>query len=353
MSLTNYLQATGNEFAAIAEDGISAGDVTSFIDTGSYSLNALISGSLYGGIGSGKTTGFAAESSVGKTFLALATLKHFLDKNPDGIGIIFESESAISKKMLQERSIDTTRVGVVPVTTVQDFRNQCIKIISNYEKEDPKKRKPLFFVLDSLGMLSTEKEVNDSLEGKTTKDMTRPSLVRGAFRVIILRLGRADIPFVITNHVYADVTSMYGGNVVSGGGGFKYAASTIITMTKAQDKDGDEIKGAIVTCTTAKSRLTQEKLKVKVRILYKGGLDRYYGLCALAEEAGIVKKVSTRFEFVDTGEKAFEKTINNDGAKYWTKSRLDALEKYVNTKFTYDGSRDEDQSEVVDSEAES
>lgn len=334
-SLVDFLKATGNEWAAVADDGIAAGDVEGFYDTGSLALNALVSGSLYGGIPDSKVTGLAAESSVGKTFLALSTLKQFLEDEPEGIGIIFESESAISKKMLQERGIDTTRVGVVPCITLQDFRTSVLKVIDNYEKQPEKQRKPLFFILDSLGMLATQKEVEDALEGKNVKDMTRSSTVRSVFRVITLRLGRSKIPFVITNHVYANVAAMYGGNEVSGGGGFKYACSTILTMTKAQDKDGDEIKGSIVTVTAYKSRLTREKLKIKTRILHNGGLDRYYGLIPLAEEAGLIKKVSTRYEFVDTGEKAFEKAINNNGEKYWTKERLDKLEEYVQQKFKY------------------
>ena len=334
-TLVDFLKATGNEWAAVAEDGIAAGDVEGFYDTGSYTLNALVSGSIYGGLPDSKCTGLAAESSVGKTFLALGALKQFLDDEPEGLAMIFESESAISKKMLQDRGIDTTRVGVIPCTTLQEFRTNVMKVIDNYEQIPEKKRQPLFFVLDSLGMLATTKEVEDALEGKNVKDMTRSSTVRSVFRVITLRLGRARIPFIITNHVYANVTAMYGGNEVSGGGGFKYACSTIITMTKAQDKDGDEIKGSIVTCTAYKSRLTREKLKVKTRILHRGGLDRHYGLIALAEEAGLVRKVSNKFEFIDTGDKAFEKAINNNGEKWWTPERLEKIETYVQGKFKY------------------
>lgn len=348
-TLTDFLKATGNEWAAVADDGIAAGDVEGFYDTGSYTLNALASGTIYGGIPDSKVTGLAAESSVGKTFLALGTLRQFLEDEPEGLAMIFESESAISKKMLQDRGIDTTRVGVVPCTTLQDFRTSVLKVIDNYEKMDAKKRKPLFFILDSLGMLATTKEVEDALEGKNVKDMTRSSTVRSVFRVITLRLGRARIPFIITNHVYANVTAMYGGNEVSGGGGFKYACSTIFIMTKAQDKEADEIKGSIVTVTAYKSRLTREKLKIKTRILHKGGLDRYYGLIPLAEEAGLLKKVSTRLEFTDTGEKAFEKSINNNPEKYWTKERLDVVDKYVQEKFQYgagDLSEDDDDSAI-------
>lgn len=336
-TLTDYLKATGNEWAAIADEGIAAGDVDGFYDTGSYTLNALVSGTLYGGMPDSKVTGIAAESSVGKTFLALGTLRQFLMDQPEGMGIIFESESAISKKMLTDRGIDTTRVGVVPCTTLQDFRTSVMKVIDNYEKQPEKSRKPLFFILDSLGMLATTKEVEDALEGKNVKDMTRSSTVRSVFRVITLRLGRARIPFLITNHVYANVTAMYGGNEVSGGGGFKYACSTILTMTKAQDKDGDEIKGSIVTVTAYKSRLTREKMKIKTRILHNGGLDRHYGLSTLAEECGLIKKVSTRFEWTDTGEKCFEKQINNNPEKYWTKERLDIVDAHVQKKFKYGG----------------
>lgn len=351
-TLTDYLKATGNEWAAIADEGIAAGDIEGFYDTGSYAFNALASGSIYGGLPDSKVTGLAAESSVGKTFLALGSLRQFLEDEPEGLGIIFESESAISKKMLTDRGIDTKRVGVVPCTTLQDFRTAVLKVIDNYEKTPEKARKPLFFILDSLGMLATSKEVEDALEGKNVKDMTRSSTVRSVFRVITLRLGRARIPFVITNHVYANVTAMYGGNEVSGGGGFKYACSSIFTMTKAQDKDGDEIKGSIVTITAYKSRLTREKLKVKTRILHKGGLDRYYGLVTLAEECGLLKKVSTRYEFTDNGEKAFEKAINNNGEKYWTKERLDVIEEYVNAKFKYgaDESVDDDEDDQDDNE---
>ena len=333
--LTTFLKATGNEFAAVAEEGIAAGDVSGYYDTGSYTLNALISGSIYGGVPDSKATGYAAESSVGKTMLALSVLRQFQIAEPTGLANIFESESAISKQMLVERGIDVSRVGIVPCITLQDFRASCIKIIDNYEKEDPKTRTPLFFVLDSLGNLSTEKEMTDALAGNNTKDMTRASLVRSVFRVITLKLGRSRIPFVVTNHVYASIGSLYAGNEIGGGGGFKYACSTIITMTKAQDKDGDEIKGAIVTCTTHKSRLTREKLKIKTRILHQAGLDRYYGLVPLAVDAGLLVKNSTRLQWADTGEKVFETTINKDPKKYWTQERLGKIEEYVKSKFLY------------------
>ena len=151
---TGIIKEIDNEFAAVASDGISAGDITQYVDTGSYILNALLSGSVYGGLPSNKITALAGESSTGKTFFALSVVRHFLDTDPDAGVIYFESESAISKQMIESRGIDSKRMIIVPVTTVQEFRTQAVKIVDKYLKQKESDRKPLMFVLDSLGMLS-------------------------------------------------------------------------------------------------------------------------------------------------------------------------------------------------------
>lgn len=507
-SLTDFIKYTGNQFATIASDGITAGDVSNFVDSGSYTLNALLSGSIYGGFPGNKITVIASPTSTGKclrgtesinfyfdslheldlflkfnedystnleftvkknnksskykfemtygelvdklapnrivgeqvavdipiyvetpmgfsqinaviekpicdiirlvfdngqiyetstehlfsqngipvtaekatvvdtmngvaaviskeivaqetvfdisivsphwyisrddgvihhnSFFALGAAKHFLEQNPTGIVLLFESESAITKSMLVERNIDVNRFGVIPISTVQEFRTQALKIIENYEKESPKDRAPLFFILDSLGMLSTAKEMIDSAEGSDTRDMTRAQLIKATFRVLTLRLGRANIPMVVTNHVYAAVgAGLYAGNIQSGGSGSQYASSTILSLTKAKEKDAtNEVIGAIISVTATKSRLTKENSKIKCLIRYDGGLDRYYGLLDLAEEAEIFKKVSTRYEMPD-GSKVFGKAIMNNPNKYYTKDILDQLDEFCKKKFLY------------------
>ncbi len=509
-SLTNFIKYTGNQFATIAADGITAGDTSNFVDSGSYSLNALLSGSIYGGFPGNKITVIASPTSTGKclrgtelinfyfnrlddldlflalnpeskdhshfvfrskrnihvgkykfemtyaqlvnklapnriigeqvevdipiyvetpigftkinaviekpacdiirttfdngqiyetsaehlfsyngqpikakdaviidtmdgitavilkehianetvfdisidsphwyisrddgvihhnSFFALGAAKHFLEQTPNGIVLLFESESAITKAMLVERGIDVNRFGVIPISTVQEFRTQSLKIIENYEKEAIKDRVPLFFILDSLGMLSTLKEMTDSVEGSDTRDMTRAQLIKATFRVLTLRLGRANIPMIVTNHVYAAVgAGLYAGNIQSGGTGSQYSSSTILSLTKAKEKDAtNEVIGAIISVTATKSRLTKENSKIKCLIRYDGGLDRYYGLLDLAEEAEIFKKVSTRYEMPD-GSKVFGKAILNNPNKYYTKDVLDQLDDFCKKKFLY------------------
>ena len=332
--LKDIIKETGNEYATLVSEGVEAGDVDSFIDTGSLAFNALLSGSIYGGMPSNKITAIAGEAATGKTFFALGIVKTFLDKNKDAGVIYFESESALTKDLVESRGIDSSRMVIVPVATVQEFRHQSIKVIDKYLEQGEDKRKPLMFVLDSLGMLSTTKEMEDTAEGKETRDMTRSQIVKAAFRVLTLKLGKAKVPMIMTNHTYDVIGSMFPQKEMGGGSGLKYAASNIVYLSKRKEKDGKEIIGNIIHCKNYKSRLTKENALVDVRLTYKDGLDKYYGLLELAIKHGIFKSVSTRIELPD-GSKQYAKTINNEPDKFFTKDVLTQIDEAAKKEFLY------------------
>lgn len=347
--IDELVKATGNEYANIVADGVAAGDVDAFVDTGSYIFNALLSGSLHGGLPSNKITAIAGESATGKTFFALGMVKQFLEDNPDAAVMYFESESAITKGMIEDRGIDSKRIVIVPVVTVQEFRNQAINILDRYLETPEKDRPKMMFVLDSLGMLSTTKEIEDTAEGKETKDMTRAQITKGAFRVLTLKLGRAGVPMIVTNHTYDVIGSMFPQKEMGGGSGLKYAASSIIYLSKKKEKEGTEIIGNIIHCKNAKSRLTVENRVVDVRLTYDKGLDRYYGLLDLALASGVFKKSSTRVE-LPNGKTEFGKTINNNPEKYFTEDVMEKLETVVQDYFKYGNKNRTDDTEESDSE---
>jgi len=337
--LRDVIKNAGNEYAAIVDDGVEAGDVDSFIDTGSYIFNGLLSGSIYGGLPSNKITAIAGESATGKTYFLMGIVKNFLDANPDSGVIYFESESAITKSMVVDRGIDPKRMVIFPVTTVQEFRTQAIRVIDDYMAQNESNRKPLFLCLDSLGMLSTTKEVEDTTDGKETRDMTRAQVLKAAFRVLTLKLGRAKIPMVVTNHTYESM-GLFSTKEMGGGSGLKYAASSIIYLSKKKEKDGTEVVGNIIHCKNHKSRLTKENKMVDVRLTYDKGLDRYYGLLELAEKYEVFKKVSTRYELPD-GSKQFGKAILNDPETYFTEDIMHKLNLAAETEFKYGAGNDE------------
>jgi|TARA_Y100000361_G_scaffold116738_1_gene107737 RecA/RadA recombinase len=335
--LKQIIKETGNEYASVVSDGVEAGDVDSFIDTGSYMFNALLSGSVNGGLPSNKITAIAGESATGKTFFVLGMVKNFLDNNKDAGVIYFESESALTKKLIEDRGIDSERMVIMPVTTVQEFRHQALTILDKYNEQDEADRKPLLLVLDSLGMLSTTKEVEDTAEGKETRDMTRAQILKAAFRVLTLKLGRTKVPMIITNHTYDVVGAYMPMKEMGGGSGLKYAASTIVYLSKKKEKEGTDVVGNIIHCKTQKSRLSKENMMVDVRLRYDTGLDKHYGLVDLAVKHGIFKQVSTRIELPD-GTKQYAKSIYADPEKYFTKEVMKQLDEAAEKEYSYGNS---------------
>ena len=329
--LKEIVKEIGDEYTQIASD---IDETERFIDTGSYVFNGLISGSIFGGVSSNRITAIAGESSTGKTYFSLAVVKNFLDTNPDGYCLYFDTEAAVNKGLLESRGVDTTRLVVVNVVTIEEFRSKALRAIDIYLKKDEEERKPCMFVLDSLGMLSTEKEITDALNDKQVRDMTKSQLVKGAFRMLTLKLGQANVPLIVTNHTYDVIGAYVPTKEMGGGSGLKYAASTIVYLSKKKEKDGKEVIGNIIKAKTHKSRLTKENHQVEVRLYYdERGLDRYYGLLELGEIGGMWKNVAGRYEI--NGKKLYAKQILANTEEYFTEEVMQKLDTIAKEYFSY------------------
>jgi len=328
--LKDIIKEIGGEYTQLASE---IEETETYVDTGSYIFNALVSGSIFGGVSGNKITAIAGETSTGKTFFSLAVVKNFLDNNPTGYCLYFDTEAAITKSLLEGRGIDTTRLVVVNVVTIEDFRNKTLKAVDLYLKKSKDERRPCMFVLDSLGMLSTNKEITDTLAEKDTRDMSRAQLIKGSFRMLTLKLGQANIPMIVTNHTYESM-SLYGGKQMSGGSGLQYASSTIVYLSKSKEKDGTEVIGNIIRAKTQKSRLSKENKEVQIRLFYdERGLDKYYGLLELGEIGGMWKNVAGRYEM--DGKKIYGKDILKDVDKYFTPEVMKSLDEVAQKEFSY------------------
>ena len=331
--LKDIVKEIGDDFTQLASD---IDETERYVDTGSYIFNGLVSGSIFGGVSGNKITAIAGESSTGKTFFSLAVVKNFLDSNPDGYCLYFDTEAAVNKGVLESRlSLEQLkRLVVVNVVTIEEFRTKALKAIDIYLKTDTADRKPCMFVLDSLGMLSTEKEIRDALDDKQVRDMTKSQLVKGAFRMLTLKLGQANVPLIVTNHTYDVIGAYVPTKEMGGGSGLKYAASTIIYLTKKKEKDGKEVIGNIIKAKTHKSRLSKENKTVEIRLFYDDrGLDRYYGLLELGEIGGLWKNVAGRYEI--GGKKIYAKQILSDPDTYFTDDVMQALDEIAQKEFSY------------------
>ena len=331
--LKDIVKEIGDDFTQLASD---IDETERYVDTGSYIFNGLVSGSIFGGVSGNKITAIAGESSTGKTFFSLAVVKNFLDSNPDGYCLYFDTEAAVNKGVLESRlSLEQLkRLVVVNVVTIEEFRTKALKAIDIYLKTDTADRKPCMFVLDSLGMLSTEKEIRDALDDKQVRDMTKSQLVKGAFRMLTLKLGQANVPLIVTNHTYDVIGAYVPTKEMGGGSGLKYAASTIIYLSKKKEKDGKEVIGNIIKAKTHKSRLSKENKQVEIRLFYdERGLDKYYGLLELGEIGGLWKNVAGRYEM--NGKKIYAKQILANPEEYFTDDVMQALDEIAQKEFSY------------------
>jgi RecA/RadA recombinase len=329
--LKDIVKEIGDDYTKLASD---IDDTETYVDTGSYIFNSLVSGSIFGGVSGNKITAIAGESSTGKTFFSLAVVKNFLDSNPGGYCLYFDTEAAVNRSLLESRGIDLSRLVVVNVVTIEEFRTKALKAVDIYLKKPEGERAPCMFVLDSLGMLSTEKEIRDALDDKQVRDMTKSQLVKGAFRMLTLKLGQANIPMIVTNHTYDVIGSYVPTKEMGGGSGLKYAASTIIYLSKKKEKDGTDVVGNLIKAKTAKSRLSKENQDVTVRLYYdERGLDRYYGLLELGELGGLWKNVAGRYEI--NGKKIYGKQILATPEEYFTDDVMEKLDAIARETFAY------------------
>ena len=205
------------------------------------------------------------------------------------------------------------------------------------------------FVLDSLGLLSTTKELEDIADGKETRDMTKAQVIKAAFRVLTLKLARAGIPMLVTNHVYEVIGSYIPMKEMGGGTGLKYAASTIVYLGKKKERDNTtkEIVGNIIKCTTFKSRLSKENQVAEVLLTYDKGLDKYYGMIELAIDAGLFEKKGSRI--VANDKSVYAKQILADPEQYFTPEVMAELDTFAKERYSY-GTGSEMAPEGIDTE---
>jgi len=323
--------------ASILSEGLSSAEFTGYLDTGSYTLNAALSGSIYGGMPDNKVLCVAGASTTGKSYFSLAIVKNFLGSNPEGGLVLFDTEAAHNTNLYRDDiGIDPSLVLNYEPETVQDFSFQAMKFLVEYEKDQTKPK--VMFLLDSLGRLTTSKSLNDMVAGKDVLDMTRAKTIHTAFRGLRLKLAKNKIPMIVTNHVYADVNARFPSNKVAGGGGVIYSSDMIILLSKEkvqEEIEGEKrVLGNIIHVKVSKSRHSRENMEVETMINYSTGMNRYWGLLDMAEKAGVLEKGPKQWVMPD-GTKVYEKTINNDPEKYFTKDILDRIETYVNAEYRY------------------
>jgi len=319
-------------------------EVTEWIHTGNYHLNACVSGSLFRGWPNNRSCSVAGPSGTGKTFLTLNSVREAINM---GYNVIYyDSEAAVDKEQMIKFGIDTTKVNYQPVNTVQEFRTSVTTITKKMQEikraggDIPK----LMIILDSAGNLATQKEIDDAASGSEKSDMTRSKILKSIFRIIMTPLADLKIPFIFTNHTYQS-QSFIPMQIAGGGTGPEYAASIVLMLNKAQLKDGADKVGIIVTAKPSKNRFAKPT-PIKFHLNFSEGMNPYVGLeqyatwdiCGITRgtiEKGVkVPKATARgwiCEHLD------EVVSNSDffTSKVFTKEVMEKIDKHIQPLFNY------------------
>ena len=280
--MSELIDKISEETKLIIEDS----DKMTFINTDIYILNALLSKSiLHGGVADDRITVFAGPPNTGKSYLM-----YNIARNSQRMGkfvIFIDTEHSVSKEVLASFGLktDTEHLKLISSNMIEDLKVFLTKFLDNLKtaKEDGAEIPEVVIFLDSIGQLASHKEKEDALAGKNKQDMTRAKAIKQMFRIISADLGYLGIPMVAANHTYEDTTSFFPTQIMSGGKGTEYSASTIIFLSTAKLKTGREdewdmnARGVLVTAQARKNRLAKPK-KIKFEIDFDYGTNRYKGL---------------------------------------------------------------------------
>ena len=332
-----------NADASLLSEENSLSIVSDWIDTGSYALNAIFSGSVYRGVPVGRVTGFSGPSGAGKTLIINKIIANAQKKGY--FAAIWDTEAAVDRQSAEGVGIDPSRVKYYPVETVEDCRNQIATFLDKIiAANDPNLK--VIIAIDSLGNLASAKELRDVTEGKDAADMgTKAKAMKSMMRALTFKAAKARVPILFTNHIYDNPTSLYPELVKkqSGGSGPVYLASLLVQLATRNEKidknEGQEaigvahnVSGVTLSAMTVKNRFVPPFLKAELYNNFRTGLTRYAGLADMAIAMGVVQ--GDKSYTLGDQKLGYRKNWENN-TELWESALLPALEKVLKEKVCY------------------
>lgn len=301
-----------NPDAAFLDEN-SLSNVTEWVDTGCMALNAIISGSLHGGIPMGRITGFAGPQACGKTLMVNKIMANAQKK---GMHVVyFDTENALDKNTAENLGCDSTKIKHCPIEIIEECRNQMVKFLKTVLEKGLQGK--VIIAIDSLGNLISSREAKIIADGKDSADMgARAVSLKSMLRAITHAAAKANCPIVFTNHTYDNPGALYPTLVKSqsGGSGPLYMSSVLVQMATKQERVSrsdnknavedvtplsKDINGLTMRALTTKNRFIPPFLECEMYLNFRTGISKYSGLLEMAEGYGVLTKQGHRYVLGD------------------------------------------------------
>lgn len=311
-------------------------NIEEFFGTNCYALNAFMSdGDIFKGCILGKKYCFSGESSTGKSLFCAYLIKSFLDSNEDAVVLFYETEGSSVREMAESIGIDKSRVIVEPINVIEDMQTNIVKYMAELEEDyiKTKEQTKMMVVLDSLGMLITKKEIDDTFIGKDVRDMTRAQAIKKFYRLISLKLSLLKIPMITVNHSYTNIGGYGDSQVESGGSGFLYAGDVRFMLSKSQKKIGNSQTGVAIRVKIKKSRFVKENQNIIIELDWEKGMNSFSNMVEFANVVGMLKSndSTVTFEGIEYGRQMFEENFD----KYFNAEKMELLRQRIKTSLTF------------------
>ena len=332
----------------------SLSNVEDYYDTGCMALNAIVSGSLFGGVPKGRITGFSGPSMTGKTYIINKILGHAQKKGL--MPVIFDTEVAVDEGSARGVGLDPDTTKYVPVNTVGECRNQMFSFLDGVEKNNLHGK--FIISIDSLGNLAADKEVTDAEKGKAAMDMgMRAKSLKSMMRLLTYKAAKTGTTILFSNHTYDDPAALFPTLVKqqSGGKGPVYLASVLVQLASKNEKQDsanvdDEIlptaknfSGATLRALTVKNRFVPPFLECEMYLNFKTGLDKYSGLKELAIGLEVIEQNGSTYALADGTKLGYYKSWRKDH-NLWNTTIIPALEDALKERYKYGDSEEPAQS---------
>lgn len=328
--------------------------VNEWIDTGSYVLNSIISGSKDGGIPKGRVTLIAGESMTGKSLFVQKILANAQKKGM--YVVIFDTESAIDPEGAARLGLDISKVKYVPCVSIEQTRNAVFKFLESVR--EMKLEGKFIVAIDSLGNLQSELDLARMGKESTSADMGTKARAMKSLLQTCTNLGAiTQTTFIITNHVYDDPAAMYPSieKNMPGGKSVVYLPSVTVQLARKPLKDDGgktvansdlavgqkNFGGIIIRALTRKNRFIKQYLEGEMYLSFSNGLDRYFGLIELAVGMGVLVQTGSTYQLPDGTKLGYAKRWRNN-TKLWEETILPALELKMKAEWTYGNKENDD-----------
>lgn len=346
-----------NPFATWLDDN-ALSSVNGWIDTGSYVLNAIISGSIHGGIPKGRVTMLAGESMTGKS---LFVQKILANAQKEGlIPVIFDTENSIDATGATRLGLDISKIKYVPCVTIEQTRNAIFKFLTAVKEKGLEGK--FIVAIDSLGNLQSELELSRMDKESTSSDMGSKARAIKSLMQTCTNFGAITRTTIIcTNHVYDDPTAMYPTieKMMPGGKSVIFLPSVTVQLARKPIKDDGgktndgvlavgqkNYSGIIIRALTRKNRFIKQYLEGEMYLSFASGLDKYYGLLDLAVGLKVIIQTGATYTLENGTKLGYAKSFRKD-IKLWEETILPELEKRIAKEWNYSNLEEETPEEIT------